>query len=144
MKIEGHLGEPGCTCSHVLTHLAHLWRGLDERSGGGDLLPVLLGKAAGDALDRDEVLHHVLLLVPRHHRLQEDGAAVIELAELRHRLACGASDRGSSHRRVVRLCGVLAVAGSEQEEGKQGYSSGRHHLYWGHSLVLTLSHRSFQ
>ena len=70
VKFERHLGEPLCAGAHVLTHLLHLRRRLDQRRGALEFLPVLASEAIGDALDGHEVLHHVLLLVPGHHRLQ--------------------------------------------------------------------------
>jgi len=58
MEVESHLGEALCAGTHVLTHLLHLRRGLDQRRRACDLLPVLAGQSTGNALDGHEVLHH--------------------------------------------------------------------------------------
>jgi hypothetical protein len=44
--------------------------GVAARGAGGDLLPILAGQPVCDALNSDEMLHHILLLMPGHHRLQ--------------------------------------------------------------------------
>lgn len=111
VEIEGHLGEARRTGPHVLTHLLHLWRGLNKCGSRRDLLPVFLGEPARDALDRDEVLHHILLLVPSHHRPQQHRPPMVERPQLGHRHARGA--RRLARGLFVGPWGVLALASPE-------------------------------
>lgn len=118
VEVERHLREALRTRTHVLTHLLHLWRRLDQCRCSRDFLPVLASEAIGDALDGHEVLHHVLLLVPRHHRLQGNRRALVEGRQVLHGLTrAGRRQRLrlllDSRRRSVL---VLTCSGGEYEK----------------------------
>ena len=129
MKRERELGEAWGARAHVLTHLLHLWRRLDQGRGVGDLVPIFAGDPVDDALDRDEVLLHVLLLMPSHHRLQGHRRPWVELVERRPRAArvgrsswSGRSGRSgwSGRIRGRRLAAVVAAGEGRERERDDG------------------------
>ncbi len=78
VEVQGEFGETGGSLPHPFTHLLHPGRGFDQGRGTLDLGPVLLRQSPHDALDRDQVAHHVLFLVPGHHRSQGKRIAMVE------------------------------------------------------------------
>lgn len=81
VKIQGKFSEALGACTHVLTHLPHLRGRADLPRSALDFAPVFAGQARNNTLDNNQMLHHVLLLVPSHHGLKGHGSSGIEICQ---------------------------------------------------------------